>query len=553
MSASSKKKLRKEQNAATLTEKQRTQQAEAKKLKAYSIVFIVVMLVVAIIALTVITVKLVQKSGVLERNTIAVTVDGTKINAVELNYYYNDIINANYESWYDSFGDSMSSYLSMMGLDLYKPLNEQTHSEEYGTWANYFLSEALGMLESNYALYNKAVAEGFTLPEADQKTLDATYAGLKESAASFGYPDMKTYLRTVYGPGSSEESYCQYQKVSAIANAYFTAYANSLTYDDAALRAKEAEDYNAYSAYSFASYYLSYTDFLEGGTTDENGSTTYTDEERDAARAAAKEAAEALAKKADSVIALDKAIAAMDINKDKTNAASSKVENALYADLSELLRPWVSDDSRKDGDVTVIPRESTSEDEDGKEVTTVSGYYVVYFQSNTANLEPLANVRHLLVAFEGGTVDSETGVTTYTDEEKAAAKKAAEDLLAQWKSGEATEDSFIALVKEHSDDTSSEYGGLFEDIHPGSNYVENFLNWSIDPDRLAGDTGIVESPYGYHVMYYVADDEMNYRDYLIAADLREADVEAWYNKTLEETELTAVDLSRVDLDKVLAY
>ncbi len=552
MSASSKKKLRREQNAAILTEKQRTEQAEAKKLKAYSIVFIVVILAVVITALTVITVKLVQKSGVLERNTVAVTVDGTEINAVELNYYYNDFIDANYKSWYESFGDSMSSYLSMMGLDLYKPLDEQTHSEEYGTWANYFLSEALGMLESNYALYNKAVAEGFTLPEADQKTLDATYESLKESAASFGYPDMKTYLRTVYGPGSSEESYRQYQKVSAIANAYFTAYSESLTYDDATLRAKEAEDYTAYSAYSFASYYLPYTDFLEGGTTDENGSTTYSDEERDAARAAAKETAESLVK-AKNLIDLDKKIAALEINKDKTNPASSKVENALYADINTFLLSWITDTSRKDGDKTIITRESTSTGEDGNETKTVTGYYVVYFQSSTDNLEPLANVRHLLVAFEGGTVDSETGITTYTDEEKAVAKKAAEDLLAQWKSGEATEDSFIALVKEHSDDTSSEYGGLFEDIHPDSNYVENFLNWSIDPDRLAGDTGIVESPYGYHVMYYVADDEMNYRDYLIAADLREADVEAWYNKTMEETELTAVDLSYVDLDKVLAY
>ena len=50
MSASNKKKLRKEQNAAVLTEKQRTQQKEAKKLKAYSTVFLIVMLAVVITA-----------------------------------------------------------------------------------------------------------------------------------------------------------------------------------------------------------------------------------------------------------------------------------------------------------------------------------------------------------------------------------------------------------------------------------------------------------------------------------------------------------------------
>ena len=41
MSASAKKKLRKEQNAAQLTEKQLKQQKEAKKLKLYTTIFVV--------------------------------------------------------------------------------------------------------------------------------------------------------------------------------------------------------------------------------------------------------------------------------------------------------------------------------------------------------------------------------------------------------------------------------------------------------------------------------------------------------------------------------
>ena len=34
--------------------------------------------------------------------------------------------------------------------------------------------------------------------------------------------------------------------------------------------------------------------------------------------------------------------------------------------------------------------------------------------------------------------------------------------------------------------------------------MENFLNWSVDMIRQPGDTGIVESTYGYHIMYYVS-------------------------------------------------
>ena len=34
--------------------------------------------------------------------------------------------------------------------------------------------------------------------------------------------------------------------------------------------------------------------------------------------------------------------------------------------------------------------------------------------------------------------------------------------------------------------------------------VEEFNDWCFDAARKPGDTGIVETPYGYHVMYFVA-------------------------------------------------
>ena len=69
------------------------------------------------------------------------------------------------------------------------------------------------------------------------------------------------------------------------------------------------------------------------------------------------------------------------------------------------------------------------------------------FGSSNDNTYALANVRHILAAFEGGTTDPNTGATTYTDEEKAAAKAAAEELFNEWKSGAANEESFAALAE----------------------------------------------------------------------------------------------------------
>ena len=115
-----------------------------------------------------------------------------------------------------------------------------------------------------------------------------------------------------------------------------------------------------------------------------------------------------------------------------------------------------------------------------------------------------SSVRHILVMPEGGTVSEDGYTTTYSDEEWAACLKKAEEILDEWKAGAATEESFAELVPVYSEDSGSlETGGLYEGITPTSSYVENFLNWAIDEARVSGETGIVQTEYGYHVMYFV--------------------------------------------------
>ena len=35
--------------------------------------------------------------------------------------------------------------------------------------------------------------------------------------------------------------------------------------------------------------------------------------------------------------------------------------------------------------------------------------------------------------------------------------------------------------------------------------VDAFESWALDPDRRSGDVGIVQTQYGYHIMYFVGD------------------------------------------------
>ena len=553
MSASSKKKLRKENAAAQLTEKQRKEQAEAKKLKQMTVSFIAIMLVIALTAGTVLIVRGVNQSGVFQKNTIAAIIEGEELNSVQMNYYLNDYIKNQYATWEGMYSSSTSLYLGLMGLDVNKPLDEQTYDPDTGaTWGDFFLGEALKKATSDYALYAKATSEGFKLSEDVQASLDSNSQMLELYAMIYGYSNVNKYLQALYGYGSDLDSYNKYVEISSIASAYATQYNQGLTYDMEAIREYEADRKLDYTSFSYALYALSQSSFLEGGTKDENGNTTYSDAEKEAALKKAENIANTLALSVD-IAELDQAIAGLEINKDNESAASSVYTDVFYTNISAILRDWLADEKRVENEMAVIPNEVTSTDADGKETKTVNGYYVICFQNRNENLRPLANVRHLLVKFEGGTTASD-GSITYSDTEKATAKAEAEKLLKEWEDGAKTEESFIELVKKYTDDEASkETGGLYEDIYPGANYVENFLNWSIDPDRKVGDTAIIVSDYGYHIMFYSSDDELTYRDYMIREDMREADTEEWYNSIVDAFKSELKDSKYLATDMVLAH
>lgn len=85
--------------------------------------------------------------------------------------------------------------------------------------------------------------------------------------------------------------------------------------------------------------------------------------------------------------------------------------------------------------------------------------------------------------------------------DKAAYKKA-QDILLEYLKGSKTEDSFSKLAAKYTEDSNGEQGGLYEEVTDGQ-MVPQFNDWSLAEGRKAGDVGIVETTYGYHIMYFV--------------------------------------------------
>lgn len=103
----------------------------------------------------------------------------------------------------------------------------------------------------------------------------------------------------------------------------------------------------------------------------------------------------------------------------------------------------------------------------------------------------LATVRHILIAPS----DTENPAD-WIDAEQTAA-----DIYENWQNNP-TEEFFAQLAGTYSADSgSSANGGQYENIFPGE-MVETFDAWCFDPARQPGDHGIVESEFGYHIMYF---------------------------------------------------
>ena len=457
---------------------------------------------------------------------VALKVNGIEIPAIVLNYIYLDTIN----EYINQYGQWIS-YI----LDVTKPLSQQyigTDSNE--TWADHFLDTAIDSAKNTYALYAAAKEAGHTLTAFEQETMDGLSEDMYSYVKDYGYESVDAYLLAVYGEGASIESYMEYYNVVMMASSYYSAYAEKLQDSYTADILKEFEGEESYKYHSYT-YYTHYLDAKSFSSTE-----------------ALQEAAKTLSDSSNNTVdLLNAAIAELEKQSnatDSSNEYSKAVEykNTLYSRINASLQEWLRDSARKAGDIGAFPYYTS--DSSGNQ--TLNGYYVVLFQDVNDNRFPLVNVRHILVAFEGGSYDKTTGQTVYTEADKNKAKNEAMLIYNNWLNGEKTEESFAEMAKLYTDDGNGDVGGIYNNVYPGQ-MVQTFNDWCFDQSRKPGDHGLVETEYGYHVMFYSGDSETSFHDYMSSNDKLTKDMEAWQKALLEAAVLETIDTSAVNSHYVL--
>ena len=473
------------------------------------------------------------------RTTVALRTGDHELSAVEFSHYYYDAVN----SFYQNYG----SYLSYFMSDPSQPIDQQVYDQETGeTWADYFKQAAAETAEFDYAVYDEAKAAGYTLSAESEQAIQDSLKELETQVKDNGFKSLNDYFSQIYGKGCSKDSYLAYQRLRATASEYSQKLQDERVFTDEQIQAKDDENPAKYSTATYRSYLLS-ANYKPETATDEEGEEEeeISEEEqaaideqalKDAKADADKMAAAATSEKGYTDMALE--LAAESAKSTYENADATLHSGDSYDNINSLFVDWLFDSARKAGDVTTIA------DAD-------SGYYVLYFLSTDDNSYNTVNVRHILISPENDEDTDEDGTPdSASDAADAAAKAKADQILADWKAGEATEDSFAKLAEENSSD-NADAGGLYENIYKGQ-MVSEFEDWCFDSARKPGDAGIVKTTYGYHVMYFVGEGE-SYRRSQILNDLKEDAYNEWAEKIVEgrEPELIEAGTKYLRTDLVL--
>lgn len=518
MSASREKKTRQERNSTGWTDPKTAREAQQRREERRSNILYGVIAAVFVLAAVA---AIVWKSNIIQKTATAATIDGQKYTAAEVNFHYQNVyrnfINDNY---------SMLSY-GVLSLDPNAPLSGQTMSDgdvsmlgldedtAGQTWKDYFVDQALEQIAAVQTVVKTARDEGFQFPDSVQEEYDSNMESLRSAASANGVSATR-YLQSNLGSTMTEKVYGERLMATLQYEAYANAREDSLVYSDAELEEAYQANRTTYDRVDYE--YVAVSSTADSTTDAEGNEVEPTDEETAAARDAAKA-------KAEEILAAYRSGQSLESLADPDNGVTyTHMEAASYS--STPILEWAFDDARREGDVDVVE--------------SAASYSVVLFHSKSRSEYNTVDVRHVLIQPEATTLSSEDeGYQADVDAKRAAARARAEELYAQWQSGEATEDSFAQLARDNSSDGNAAEGGIYTEVFRNQ-MVTTFNDWCFDASRNPGDSGIVETDYGFHIMYFVGQStpywKVQVRDALMGAAMDE-----WYETFTQGHTITKSD------------
>lgn len=520
--------------------------------------------------------------GIPQRYTTAMKVGDRSYSVAEYNYYYASV----YQTYAYQAQSYKQQYGITLGFDPAKDLTAQTIKQDDKdiTYDEFFRNYVEETLESNNYYLALAEKAGIELSQESKDAIENTISEIK--TACEGNYSVDRYISLLYGNGLNEKTLrkllAEQYTVSQYREQEEKNLSDSISMED--IEAKYKEDP---SDYQRADIRLFGFEIKDGSSDEKTTSASTTGETATSAETTTKAATEA------STAASNETTAAAENNENSEKQVKLAQEmlgkitdEASFTKLAKEYASAVDKEKFDDDTATLLKavKKSTVSSNIDKELaewlfnterkagdkttcTTSEYVYVIYIIKPVYRIEtPLASARHILISFDNVKSSMETaGEVVNSNEETATASdgtvikkgskysvpvilkayEQAKSILDQYKAGEQTEEAFAELANKNSSDTSStqnDKGGLYEDIEIGK-MVEPFENWVYNADRKPGDVDIIETSYGWHIMYFVSKhDEAEWIETIrhsIVDEKLNADAEEIKKETGDTAETTA--------------
>ena len=454
-----KERLNKEQKSS----KKRTPRGVRRKKIKKGIIIAIIFVIIALI----ITGCSLNKAGVFDRKVVAFEIAGEEFTIADYNYWY-------------------------------KMISTQVISTMYA------YPDRQTVMDNTFSIISVAKAAeamGYKLEGDELDSYNATMTQIRKDCEAYKGTSRQFFNET-YGFGTNEEIVLKNYKYQLLALSYYNDFIEKLDYSN-----EDLEKYYKEDGYKK----LDFVDFKSCTFSADNGNTFKIPY---ASSADALAAANKLNSKITDEKSFDDAVNAeaqsLGLNLKDFKVADTLEEDLTYdkvnnEDLSAV-RDWLFSKDRKANDHTVI-----TVNIDGVDV-----YWVLFIvDPPSRETYKTIDMRHILIS----TTDAATGESN--DTIKAAAKAKIEQICAEWEESDMTDKTFAELAKKYSADATAEEGGLIEKVAK-KQLVEGIDEFLFSSDRKVGDFKIIESTYGYHLVYYKGTNvekwTLNAKDYLIERD-----------------------------------
>lgn len=455
MSKKQKNRAQKEKIKRREKEQQLSLQKKEKRKKTLKVSLIAFAALCVVLAIAAVIALIIDSSGIKQRNQVFLKTDHFSVNGSMMSYF----IYESYNSFKEYYGQYLSTFLKPEE-DL-KTQNCPYATEEMGTgsktWFDYMCHDAETSATTLIKACELAALNGISLSEED---LNAINIRAKE-----------TDLSSI-GHGVNRNDVADCLKLKVLAYKYISTLTDDISVSEEEIDTYYSEHRDAYDVLEYL--YVTYS---------------YTSETREAMSkrietlSASKNRNEFITRlrnyySSDNAEDIDKAL--------ENNVFSvTKSNNQLTEDIVE----WLF--SAKQYDYRILETKDSNDE--------TKGTYTLYFVSSepTPDVSATKNVRHILFdSSEYGSAEN--------------AEKIARSVYDKFKSNP-TVGFFNELVCAYSSDPGSVVnGGLYSNVKEKA-MVQSFNDWSFDEARNVGDTDIISSSYGFHIVYFEGEGLPSYK------------------------------------------